>query len=444
MGKENIEKYSFGYAALKAFMAFWHNKVFYRKVIIIGAENINPEHHVIFASNHQNTLMDALAVLFTQKGQPIFLARADMFRKKAMAAVMYFLKILPVYRIRDGYSTLKGNDEIFSKTVDVIKNKNGLIIFPEGNHEGYRRLRQLKKGICRVAFQADEAESNQLKIKIIPVGIEYSHYRKFRQVLTVVYGTPIEVSEYHELYKENPDKALIELRNRLSDEMKKLMVNIEQEEDYEAVDELRNIVNGKYCDSTETPKLFCDISLIDKLNNLKNRDNNLYQKICSLSLSIKAKAGELGIDYKFFEKEKPSLFLLLVGCIALIIGFPLFLFGNIFNAVFMGIPIWQTRKVKDPQFVSSLRFGFSGGLGLLLLLPILIASLLFFPKWQQGFLFFISLPITGLLAWNYCLFYKKISGSFRVRKLISSKNKLFETLTADYKWLINKLLSNEI
>ena len=87
----------------------------------------------------------------------VFLARADIFKKKFIAAILYFLKILPVYRIRDGFSSLKGNDEIFTKTIDVLKNKNGLVILPEGDHSGFRRLRQLKKGICRVAFQSDEA-----------------------------------------------------------------------------------------------------------------------------------------------------------------------------------------------------------------------------------------------------------------------------------------------
>ena len=171
--------------------------------------------------------MDALAVLFTNKGQNVFLARADIFKRKSVAAILYFLKILPVYRIRDGFSSLKGNDEIFTKTIDVLKHKNGLVILPEGDHAGFRRLRQLKKGICRVAFQSDEATGFNLKIKIIPVGIEFSNYSRYRQVLTVVYGKPIEVSEFFDLYKESPERALNELRSKLSNEMKTNMVHIE-------------------------------------------------------------------------------------------------------------------------------------------------------------------------------------------------------------------------
>lgn len=437
MGKQDIEKYSPGYALLKLVAGLWHNNVFYRKVIVIGRENINPEHHLIFAPNHQNALMDALAVLFTNSGHNVFLARADIFKKKILASVLYFLKILPVYRMRDGYSSLKGNDEIFSKTIDVIRNKNGLVILPEGNHEGFRRLRQLKKGICRVAFQSDEATGNQLNIKLIPVGLEYSHYIRYRQVLTVVYGKPIEVSEFHELYKNNPDRALVELKNRLSDGIKKVMVHIESEEDYDAIDELRSIINGKYSDDIKNPKIFRDRSLIEKLNNLKTSDNQTYRKICSLSLSIKEKAKSLSIDYRLLDKNRHPLLLLLAGAAVILFTFPVFLFGNIFNAIFLGLPLWQTRSIKDPQFVSSVRYALSLALAIILLPLFLILSFIFFSAWWIGLIFFLSLPLTGLFAWSYYLLYKRIRGGLRIRKYKSLRDQKFETLSNEYREVNN-------
>jgi 1-acyl-sn-glycerol-3-phosphate acyltransferase len=437
MGKQNIEKYSSGYALLKLVAGLWHNNVFYRKVIVIGKENINPDHHIIFAPNHQNALMDALAVLFTNSGHNVFLARADIFKKKILASILYFLKILPVYRMRDGYSSLKGNDEIFSKTIDVIKNKNGLVILPEGNHEGFRRLRQLKKGICRVAFQSDEATGNKLNIKLIPVGLEYSHYIRYRQVLTVVYGNPIEVSEFHELYKINPDRALIELKNKLSDGIKKVMVHIDSEEDYEAIDELRSIINGKYSDDIKNPKIFRDRSLIEKLNHLKTSDNKTYRNLCSLSLSIKQKAQKLRIDYRLLDKNKHPLLWLMAGMAFIILTFPIFVFGNIFNAIFLGLPVWKTRSIKDPQFVSSVRYALSLILAILLLPLFLILSFIFFSAWWIGLMFFLSLPLTGLFAWNYYLLYKRIKGGFRIRRFASAQDKEFGQLMADHTELVN-------
>lgn len=437
MGKENIEKYSARYALLKSVAGFWHNNVFYRKVIVLGRENIKPNDHVIFAPNHQNALMDALAVLFTHKGQPIFLARADIFKKKSIASILYFLKILPVYRIRDGFSSVKGNDEIFAKTIDVLKNKNGLVILPEGDHVGFRRLRQLKKGICRVAFQSDEATGFNLKIKIIPVGLEFSNYSRFRQVLTVAYGKPIEVSEFFDLYKVSPERALNALRSRLSDEMKGIMVHIESEEDYEAIDELRSMINGRFSDDIRFPKLLRDRILNNKVNLLKSSDPSLYKRICSLSIKVKEKAKELNTDYRLLEKKKHPIGWLIAGMVGIILTFPLFIYGNIFNLTFLEIPNLQIRKIKDPQFHSSIRYGISLALAFVFLPAYLILSLFIFSSWWLGLLIFLTLPLSGLFAWNYYLQFRRISGGFRIRSLIKRKNEEFNILRKNHTELVN-------
>ncbi len=445
MGKENIEEYSGGYALLKSIAGFWHNNVFYRKVIVLGLENINPDDHLIFAPNHQNALMDALAVLFTHKGQPVFLARADIFKKKFIASVLYFLKILPVYRIRDGFSSLKGNDEIFNKTIDVLKNNNGLVILPEGDHAGFRRLRQLKKGICRVAFQADESTDFNLNVKIIPVGLEFTNYSRYRQVLTVVYGKPIEVSEYYGHYRENPERALNELRNRLSSEMKKIMVHIEPEEDYEAIDELRSIINGRFSDDIRFPKLFRDRILIEKMNHLRISDPSLYRNICKLSLLVKRNTVELNLSYRLLNKKKHPLGWLIAGMIGIIITLPIFLYGNIFNLTFLEIPNLQIRKIHDIQFHSTMKYGISFTLAIIFLPVYLLISFIIFPNLWVAIPIFLSLPLSGLFAWNYFLQFGRIRGGFRVRKYLKHGNKKYSLLKKNHSNLVNLIanLKNE-
>lgn len=436
MGKENIEKYSRRYALLKYAAGLWHNNVFYRKVIVLGRENINPDNHIIFAPNHQNALMDALAVLFTQKGQLVFLARADIYKRKTIASLLYFLKMLPVYRMRDGFSSLKGNDEIFDKTVDVLRNKNGLVVLPEGTHEGIRRLRQLKKGICRIAFQADEASGFDLKIKIIPVGLEYTNYQWYRQVLTVVYGKPIEVSEFHELYKMSPEIALNELRSKLSYEMKRIMVHIDSDEDYEAIDELRRLINGRFSDDIRIPKLFRDRMLIEKLNSLKTKDQELYKRICSLSLQVKQKAKELNTDYRLLAKKKHPILWLIAGFIGLIVTFPFFIFGNIFNMTFLEIPNLQIRKIRDIQFHSSVKYGLSLILALVFLPVYLIISFIIFSPWWLAVLIYVTLPLTGLFAWYYYLEFRRITGGFRIKKYQWNNNREYALLKKNHDELI--------
>jgi len=441
MGKENIEKYSIKYALLKLFAGFWHSNIYYRKVIVIGRDNINPDHHLIFAPNHQNALMDALAVLFTHKGQPVFLARADIFKRKFIASLLYFLKILPVYRLRDGFSTLRGNDEIFDKTIDVLRNKNGLVILPEGDHAGFRRLRQLKKGICRVAFQAEEASDFALNIKIIPVGLEYSSYNRFRQVLTVVYGKPVEVSEFHDMYRKNPEIALNELRNRLSSEIKKLIVHIQSDEDYEAIDELRNLINGRYSDDIKFPKLYRDRELIDKLNAICSKDLTMYKKICSMTLEVKKKAKELNTEYRLLAKKKHPLGWLIAGIAGIVATFPIFIYGNIFTLTFLAIPKLQIKKIKDIQFHSSVRYGLSLGLAIIMLPLFLILLLIFVSSWWLALMIFVTIPLTGVFAWNYSLLFRRIIGGFRIWKYKRNNNQDYLELKRNHDELLNLVAS---
>jgi 1-acyl-sn-glycerol-3-phosphate acyltransferase len=436
MGRENIEKYSARYALLKSFANFWHNNFFYRRVIVVGRDNINPNDYLIYAPNHQNALMDALAVLFTHKGQPIFLARADIFKSRFIASILYFLKILPVYRIRDGFDNVKGNDVIFDKTIEVLKHKNGVVILPEGSHEGIRRLRQLKKGICRIAFQADEATEFSLNIKIIPVGIEFTHYSRIRQVLTVVYGKPIEISQFYDLYRKNPQRAMNELRNLLSSEMEKNMVHIESEDDYEAIDELRSIINGKYSDDTRMPKLFRDRILINKLNRLNSFSSETYSRICSLSLLIKEKARLLRTDYRLLEKKSHPIFAILLGAVGLIISFPLFVFGFIFNFVFLQIPNIQIKKVIDIQFHSSIRYAISLVLAIVLLPIYLILCFIFITPWWLAIIIFISIPAAGLFSWSYYLLLRRITGGLRIRNMMRKGNEEYLLLKKSHDELV--------
>ncbi|MBM3420905.1 MAG: hypothetical protein FJY11_07205 [Bacteroidetes bacterium] len=441
MARHNIEKYSFGYSILKALVTFWHNYVYYRRVIVLGRDNIDPDSVNIFAPNHQNALMDALAVLCTTKGQPVFLARSDIFRKKAIAKLLYYFKMLPVYRMRDGFETLKLNDEVFLKTVDVLKNKNGLGILPEGNHAEERRLRQLKKGICRIAFSAEEVNNFSLNLKIIPVGLEYTHFYRFRQVLTVVYGKPVEVSQFRETYLESQPKAMNDLREALSERMKRLMVHIESEENYEALNELRVLVNGRYSDRVRFPKLFRDRVLIDILNRLSDSNPQLYRAICDKSRSVREKAIELKIGYRYLEKKRHGLLSLIMGSLLLLSTIPLFLYGMAFNYIFIEVPKFPLKKIADAQFRSTVRYVVSLLLAFIFMPLYALLSFLLLKPWWIALIVFLSIPLSGLLAWNWSLLFRRITEGFRIRRFIGSRNKTFLQLRDDHTELMKMVKS---
>jgi hypothetical protein len=173
------------------------------------------------------------------------------------------------------------------------------------------------------------------------------------------------------------------------------------------------------------------------LNLLKEKDNKLYSNLCSLSLNVKKKTRELNLDYRLLEKKKHSASILIAGIAGLIITFPLFLYGNIFNLTFLELPNMQIRKIKDPQFHSSIRYGLSLALAFVFL-PVyfVLCLLLFHPLWL-GMIVFLTLPLSGLFAWNYSLFFRRILGGFRIRSLIRKKDQKFISLKKSFSEIIN-------
>lgn len=441
MGKKNIEKYDIFYQLLKKYVDFWHNYIFYRRVIVLGRDNLDFSVPTILAPNHQNALMDAMAVLCTLDRQLIFLARADIFRKKIVAKILYALKMLPVYRIRDGFDAVKQNDDTFRDTLRVMENRNGVVILPEGNHATFRKLRQLKKGICRIAFQTAEAKGFTGEINIIPVGLEYSHYWRFRQVLTVVYGRPIHVSEYYESYRENPNRAISELRDRLSDEMKKVMVHIDDEENYEAVNELRSIINERYADRIKYPKLFRDQRLVSKLNELRESDPESYREICEQSVAVRNQATELRVTYRHLKKKRHPLGWLILSSLLLLATLPVFIAGALFNILTFQLAYHKAVSSKDPAFISTARYGFFLGLSFIFGPLYLVLALIFIKPWWLAVMAFMAVPLLGILAWNWFLLLLRTVGGFRIWNLIRTGNPLFRKLHDTYTSLVKRVTS---
>lgn len=441
MGKKNIEKYDVFYQLLKNYVGFWHNYIFYRRVIVLGKDTLDFSVPTILAPNHQNALMDAMAVLCTLDRQLIFLARADIFRKRIVAKILYALKMLPVYRIRDGFEAVKQNDDTFRDTLRVMENRNGVVILPEGNHATFRKLRQLKKGICRIAFQTAEAKGFNGEINIIPVGLEYSHYWRFRQVLTVVYGRPIHVSDYYESYRENPNRAIGELRDRLSDEMKKVIVHIDDEENYEAINELRSIINEKYADRIKYPKLFRDQRLVSKLNELRETDPDSYREICEQSLAVRDQATKLNVTYRHLKKKRHPLGWLTLSSLLLLVTLPVFVAGAIFNIFTFQLAYKKAVSSKDPAFISTARYGFFLGLSFIFGPLYLILALIFIKPWWIAVMAFMAIPLLGILAWNWFLLMLRTLGGFRIWNLIRTGNPLFRKLHDTYTTLVKRVTS---
>jgi len=444
MALHNIEKRDWRYIFLRRFVNFNHRS-YYRSVTVLGKENIPENSPVIYVPNHQNALMDALAILETTKNPPVYLARSDIFKKKIIARILYFLKIMPIYRIRDGYGNLQQNERIMQKVTDVLTKGHPIVMFPEGNHGDKRKLRPLKKGICRFAFQTEEHNNFQLNLKIVPVGLDYSHYSKFHQTLVVNYGKPFTISKYFDAYKKEPPKALNLLKDEIAEKMKEVMLHIDFDAHYHLVDDLRDLYKFRlkyhlgYPSLKQPNKFFQDRKFVDlferKFQDKEADLNELDQKRKEYQNLLKRHK----LRNWLFEKKKYSLLGLIAKGPLYLLGFPVFLYGFLNNLFPYFIPVWMAGKMKDPQFVSSVRStACLVVFPLLYLLQTLFVGILSGDWWiTLGYL--ISLPFTGLFAFRYYLWIKKYFGKWRYNLLRMNRKRDFGRMHALREQIFSKL-----
>ena len=197
----------------------------YRSFVVRGIENLPTDSPYIIAPCHQQALMEPLAVLCFAPKPPVFLARADLFNNPTLRRILTFLKIMPVYRIRDGQQQLGRNQEIFDRCRDVLLDGYPLCLMAEGRHNNRHSLLPLVKGMFRIACQTQTA-LGQRPLYIVPVGIDFDEYERPYANLVVNIGRPIAVQPYMDTYRSNEPLALNQMRDALSSSLSPLMLDI--------------------------------------------------------------------------------------------------------------------------------------------------------------------------------------------------------------------------
>ena len=230
---KKIQDFNLAYAILRYYVDITL-KLSYRNIRYVGRENIPQDGAVIYAPNHTNALMDALVILAMDRRAKVFVARADIFKFPILAKIFAFLKIMPIMRMRDGLDEVRRNNETIEKAVDVLRDKVPFCIFPEGQHQAKYSSLPLSKGIFRIAFQAQEMMPD-VPLYIVPVGIRYGNFFRFRSTVSVHVVEPINVGEFIAAHKEQTTQEQMNImREDLTERMKSSILYIPNDDDYEA------------------------------------------------------------------------------------------------------------------------------------------------------------------------------------------------------------------
>lgn len=415
---------------------------FYKRWKIENKPQYSGKVPTIYAPNHQSGFMDPVVVAAVLRSQTHFMVRADVFKSKSIIRVFRWLKMMPVYRQRDGKGSLEKNDAVFDNCFNILSHNQGIIMFPEGNQQNKKTLRPLKKGVGRVAFGAEEKFDFKLGVQVVPVGINYGHHTKMNSTVHVNYGEPILIKDYLDEYRLNAPKTLNDFRKNLQERLSKLVINISNNDFYETIEELRHIgpelihekaglEYGPLENSTAAGQQF-----VKKCELWIDKHPEKASELQSETESLKTKVHELGLRYHLFSKKKHSV---LAGVLALIVGFPIYLAGLFFNIIpYQLIGKFVKRKVKDPHFHSSIKM--IGGTIVIYIFYIIYASIVsILWGWTFGLIVFFSAPLLGLFANRYRLLFLKTRGRIRYNSLTKTNNSYLKSAKILRSNILNKV-----
>lgn len=408
-----LKPYNKGYWLIQPFFITIPYRHFYSHFQVNGWENVPIDKPVIFAISHRNAFMDSLALVNTKSTQVWQIARGDAFNKPMFARLFYFFHMLPVWREHDGVDTKAMNQPTFDACADLLSGNAMIGIYPEGNCINEMHIRPLKKGICRIAFLAEERYNFELDVHIIPVGIDYTDAERFKKWQFVNFGKPILLKSYNEAYKANPALAINQLKDEIEESMKAVSTHVEHSSMHHEIIAIaefyaRNEVlssGNKYEPLTRfnglksiTPKLEqLNLSNHDELKNLVH-DFKLYTQIVAKN----------NFRENTFDSVRQSPLALVFMALYFLILFPVFVFGLIINYLPARIPkMYVESKLKRRIFWSSGKYllGF-------IIFPIYYLILMFIVYAILGSLlsaliFLVAFPIAGNIAFFYYYDFKK-------------------------------------
>ena len=394
--EKKIQDHDWLYSFLRYYVDFVL-KLSYRNVRYVGLDRIPKDGAVIYAPNHTNALMDALVILAMDRSAKVFVARADIFRIPMLAKIFRFLKIMPIMRMRDGIDEVKKNNEIIMKSVDVLRDHVPFCIFPEGTHQAKYSSLPLSKGIFRIAFQAQELMPD-MPLYIVPVGIRYGSFFRFRSTVYIQIGDPIHVGKFlEENASIEPQVQINMLREILAERMKQSIFYIPNDKDYDATYEICAAVVKERVRRMEKLPLYADRHPLDvhfEANNLTvqqiarmkeqeperaSKLMKLGQEASKIRQSKYISLASVSIKYPFWSRLLKFLFL--------IVSLPYCLTVSILTLPIAALCRLAFTLLKDRAFRNSVRYLFNLVMWPVLIIIYSIVACIVLP-WQW------ALPIT--------------------------------------------------
>lgn len=305
------------------------------KIKIQGLENVPIHKPVLFLPNHQNALLDPLLIAVHCNRKPYFLTRSDVFKSSILNELFDLVRMIPIYRIRDGRESLKHNEPVFEKCAELLAKDESLLMFPEANHNLQRRVRPLSKGFTRILFKTLE-QSPSLDIRLVPVGMNYLYGEDFPDKVAIYFGQDIAIQSL--LHDEGQRAVTERIKYEVSQALQNLTIHIPDENYAETLKKI-NDLGVDYLDPIATNAILKNLENHNKKTRIDS-DKSLFGKIfwplfIVLNLPV-VLLWKLLVKPKVWEPEFTATLRFMLALLA----FPVY-----YLLLFIGLSFWSGAVV---------------------------------------------------------------------------------------------------
>ena len=197
---------------------------FFRRVDVVGLENVPGEGPVIFAGNHPNALMDGWLLTARCGRWPLhFMGNAKLWRYPLLGRALDAMGAVPVYP-RSEYGDTADNQGAFETLYEVIEAGNCMGVFPEGISHTESQLTELKTGTARIALEV--SARGKADVVVVPSGLNYINRHRFRSQVLIEFGEPIVIdAEWIRRHKMDERQTVRQLTDHLADALAIVTLN---------------------------------------------------------------------------------------------------------------------------------------------------------------------------------------------------------------------------
>jgi 1-acyl-sn-glycerol-3-phosphate acyltransferase len=419
------DRMDLAYAAVRAVARFWL-WFFFKRMGTRHPERVPGSGAVLLCINHPNNFIDSLVAGAAVPRKVHYLASASLFKNALLARFLLAMGAIPVYRRQDDPSKMDKNVQAFAACFDALAAGRLVAIYPEGTTHAEARVQRIKTGAARIALGFEDQHPGGLTL--VPVGLTFEARKSFRGHVLVSFGEHVPVTPYLEAYRADQVKAVDALTEAIQWAMEAEVVNVERVDDARLVaavediyrDELaRELREARGIAPKDVDPVRLSRGIVEAVRWFKAHEPARVESLWQRIQSYRALLAEHHVRdeaVRTWQQRRPPRQRLRHGWQA-VVGFPVFVYGAIVNALPYYVPRWLARRFahKETDYMTTRLLASIVAIPLFWGLETWLVSTWASAPWTAAFA--LSLPISGVIAYRYRVGAARFRSSLRMARL---------------------------